>query len=53
MPLIDEDGRLFDVVNIIDALVILFALAGAVAGVALVTGESTSAEEAPTQTVIF
>lgn len=44
--IIDDEGRLFGLVNIIDALVILVVLAVFVAGVALVTGagggESTS-----------
>ncbi|EMA47126.1 DUF4330 family protein [Halobiforma nitratireducens] len=38
MELIDEDGNLFGVVNVIDALVVLLLLAVVVAGVALVTG---------------
>lgn len=35
-PLLDDDGNLFGVVNVIDALVVLLVLAVAVAGVALV-----------------
>ncbi|MHB9288007.1 DUF4330 domain-containing protein [Halobacteriales archaeon Cl-PHB] len=38
MALIDDRGRLFGVANIIDALVILFVLAVAVAGIALLFG---------------
>ncbi|APW98199.1 hypothetical protein CHINAEXTREME_10540 [Halobiforma lacisalsi AJ5] len=36
MPLIDEEGNLFGVVNVIDALVVLLVLAVVVAGVAVV-----------------
>ncbi|ELY97266.1 hypothetical protein C482_13570 [Natrialba chahannaoensis JCM 10990] len=38
MALIDEDGNIFGVVNIVDALVVLMLLAVVVAGVALVMG---------------
>ncbi|APW98849.1 hypothetical protein CHINAEXTREME_14120 [Halobiforma lacisalsi AJ5] len=38
MELIDEEGNLLGVVNVIDALVVLLLLAVVVAGVALVTG---------------
>lgn len=38
MDLIDEQGRLFGAVNVVDALVVLVVLAVLVAGVALVTG---------------
>lgn len=38
MELLDEDGNLFGVVNIIDALVVLFVLAFVAAGAALVFG---------------
>jgi len=51
MPIIDEEGRLFGTLNIIDALVVLFVLAVAVAGVALVTGGGSS-DETPTRTVV-
>ncbi|MFC7047246.1 DUF4330 family protein [Halobacteriaceae archaeon GCM10025711] len=37
MEVIDEQGRLFGVVNVIDALVVLLVLAVAVAGIALLT----------------
>jgi len=36
--IIDDEGRLFGAVNIIDALVVLFVVAVIVAGVALVFG---------------
>jgi hypothetical protein len=44
MDIIDEDGRIFGVINVIDALVILLVLSVGVAGIALVTsgGESPS-----------
>jgi hypothetical protein len=42
MPIIDDEGRLFGTVNIIDALVVLFILALVVAGFALVFGGPTS-----------
>ena len=45
MELIDEDGRLFGVVNVIDALVVLLVLAVAVAGIALLQ----SSQETPKQ----
>lgn len=45
MPIIDDKGRLFGTVNIIDALVVLFVLAVAVAGVALVNPFGGSASE--------
>jgi hypothetical protein len=51
MPIIDEEGRLFGAVNIIDALVVLFVLAVVVAGVALVTGGGSS-DGTPTRTVV-
>lgn len=44
MDLIDDDGRLFGVVNIIDALVVLLVLAVAVAGIALVTSQEPAPE---------
>lgn len=43
MDLIDDEGNLFGIVNIIDVLVVLFVVAIVVAGVALVLG----ADEAP------
>jgi hypothetical protein len=42
MKILDEDGRIFGLINIIDALVILLVLAVAVAGFALVTAEDTT-----------
>lgn len=46
MDVIDEEGNLFGVVNVIDALVVLFVLAVAVAGAALVLG-GDSGSDAP------
>jgi hypothetical protein len=51
MRVIDDEGRLFGAVNVIDALVVLVVLAVAVAGVALVTGGGNSGET-PTRTVV-
>ena len=51
MPIIDDEGRLFGAVNIIDALVVLLVLAVVVAGVALVTGGGSTGER-PTRTVV-
>jgi hypothetical protein len=45
MELIDEKGRLFGRVNIVDALVVLFAIAVLAAGAALVFGEDPNANE--------
>jgi hypothetical protein len=42
MQLIDEEGRLFGAVNVIDAFVVLLVLAALVAGLALVTQEDDS-----------
>lgn len=42
MPVIDDEGRLFGTVNIIDALVVLLVLAVVVAGVALLSGGPAS-----------
>ena len=39
MEVIDEDGRLFGAVNVVDALVVLVVFAVALAGIALVAGE--------------
>jgi len=50
MPVIDDEGRLFGAVNVVDALVVLLVLAVAVAGVALVTGGGSG--ETPTRTVV-
>jgi len=45
MEIIDEEGRLFGTINIVDALVVLLVFAVALAGIALVTGgESTETE---------
>ncbi|AHG01020.1 hypothetical protein HALLA_13330 [Halostagnicola larsenii XH-48] len=43
MPLIDDDGNLFGVVNVVDALVVLVLLAVLVAGAALVVNGGGSA----------
>lgn len=56
MEILDEKGRIFGRVNIIDALVVLFALAIVVAGAALVFGGGTDdpapePEEPPEQTM--
>jgi len=45
MELIDEKGRLFGRVNIVDALVVLFAIAVLAAGAALVFGDDPNANE--------
>ena len=44
MDVIDEDGRLFGAVNVVDALVVLVVFAIALAGIALVTGEGPAPE---------
>lgn len=48
MELIDEEGRLFGRVNIVDALVVLFAIAVLAAGAALVLGGSDSPDNPET-----
>ncbi|MFD1587014.1 DUF4330 domain-containing protein [Halorientalis brevis] len=56
VDLIDENGRLFGLVNIIDLLVVLLVVAMVAAGFALVSGSSpdSDAEDAqPTTTVVF
>jgi hypothetical protein len=40
MEVIDEEGRLFGAVNVVDALVVLLVLAVVVAGAALVFGDT-------------
>lgn len=45
MPVIDEQGRLFGVVNVVDALVVLVVLAVVAAGVALVAAPEDSDRE--------
>lgn len=51
--MIDDKGRLFGVVNIIDAFVVLFMVAVVVAGVAVVSGSSgADAEEERSVTVV-
>ncbi|WP_144924259.1 DUF4330 domain-containing protein [Halorubrum salsamenti] len=50
MELIDDDGDLFGVVNVVDALVVLLLLAVVVAGVALVFGGDDPAPEPDTET---
>ncbi|KAB7514641.1 DUF4330 family protein [Halosegnis rubeus] len=49
MELLDEHGRVFGIVNIIDLLVVLFVLAVAVAGIALVVGSDESGEPSEQQ----
>lgn len=52
MSILDEEGRLFGHVNVIDALVVLLALAVIVAGLALVVGgddESPNERQQPTR----
>lgn len=49
MDVIDETGRLFGVVNVIDALVILLVVAVVVAGGALVFGGQSGEEPEPTR----
>jgi len=51
MAVIDEDGRLFGYVNVIDALVVLLVVAVLLAGVALVAGDSGPKPERDTETV--
>ncbi|WP_380677669.1 DUF4330 family protein [Salinigranum sp. GCM10025319] len=45
MPMIDEEGCVFGVVNIIDLLAVLFAVAVVVAGVALVFSDGPTQQE--------
>ena len=47
MEVLDEEGRLFGRVNIVDALVVLFAVAVIVAGAALVFGDSPAPTPEP------
>lgn len=47
MDVIDEQGRLFGIVNVIDALVVVLVVAVAVAGVALILQEPEPPEQAP------
>jgi hypothetical protein len=51
MELLDEKGRIFGRVNIIDALVVLFALAILVAGAALVFGDTNDQPTPDEQTL--
>jgi len=44
MALVDEDGRLFGVINVVDALVALLVIALVSGGVTLVTGPTTATE---------
>jgi hypothetical protein len=44
MPIIDDEGRVFGAVNVVDALVVLLAIAVALAGIALVTGSTGGTE---------
>ncbi|WP_436926248.1 DUF4330 family protein [Halosimplex amylolyticum] len=45
MAIIDEDGRIFGTINVVDALAVLLVLAVAAAGIALVTGSDPGEEE--------
>ena len=56
MPLIDEKGNLFGIVNIVDVLVVLLVLAVLIAGIAVVTdtGDSSDVDDSngpTTQTI--
>lgn len=42
MQTIDKQGRLFGAINIVDALAVLVIIAAVLAGVALISGDSTS-----------
>jgi hypothetical protein len=53
MPVIDEEGRLFGAVNVVDALVVLLVVAVGIAGVALVTGGESGEPETRHVTVDF
>lgn len=51
MAILDERGRLFGVVNVVDAMVVLVVLAGVLAGVAVLTaGDDGSNQDQPTVT---
>jgi hypothetical protein len=50
MDLIDDRGRLFGRVNVVDALVVLFVLAIVAAGTALVLGGGDAAPASPSPT---
>lgn len=50
MPILDDDGRLFGVVNIIDALVILLVVAVVAAGAALVLSPDEPPQNAGNET---
>lgn len=53
MPVIDEEGRLFGVVNVIDAMAVVFVLALVVAGVSLVSaGDETATHEVTVRTTV-
>lgn len=51
MEIVDEQGNLFGVVNIIDALVVLMILAVGIAGITLVFNDSSSETETETELV--
>jgi hypothetical protein len=53
MEVVDEEGRLFGLVNVVDALVVLFVVALAVAGVALVLGGEDATGESRHVTLDF
>jgi len=44
MSVVDSQGRLFGAINVVDALVVMIAIAAVVAGVALIGGQSTATE---------
>lgn len=50
MPVIDDEGRIFGTINIIDALVVLLVVAIGVAGIALVTSGGGGAGDADSRT---
>jgi len=51
MPIIDEEGRVFGTINVVDALAVVLILAVAVAGIALVTSSSETTGNIETQHV--
>jgi len=50
MEIIDEEGRLFGTINVVDALVVLLVLAVGIAGVALVVSGGGGGPAGPTET---
>lgn len=53
VKIVDEQGRFFGLVNVIDLLVVLLVLSVAVAGVAIVTGGDTEKEQSSQESVIL